>query len=124
MPPSVFIDSSVFFAAAYSVTGSAHDLLSASIHGRVSLVLADYVLAETERNILASAPQAHSAFLLSALAFPALRYKRELIAGASPFHRHSDQREESPREALDSEAGALDGNEWLIGAAFFQTQRR
>jgi len=63
MPPSVFVDSSVFFAAAYSVTGSAHDLFSAALRGQVTLVLSDYVLAETERNILASAPQAHSAFL-------------------------------------------------------------
>jgi predicted nucleic acid-binding protein len=62
-PRSVFLDSSVFFAAAYSVTGSAHELLQAAFHGRVSLVLSEYVLAETERNLLESAPRAHPAFL-------------------------------------------------------------
>ena len=51
------------FAAAYSVTGSAHDLVQAAIHGRVALVLSDYVLEETERNLLESAPRAHPAFL-------------------------------------------------------------
>lgn len=61
-PPSVFIDSSVFFAAAYSVTGSAHDLLLAAIQGRIALVLSAYVLEETERNLRASAPRALPAF--------------------------------------------------------------
>lgn len=62
-PPSVFVDSSVFFAAAYSVNGSAHDLLQAGIQGRVALVLSEYVLEESERNLLANAPRAHAAFL-------------------------------------------------------------
>ena len=59
-PPSVFIDSSVFFAAAYSVNGSAHDLLQAGIQGRVVLVLSENVLEETEGK---NAPRAHAAFL-------------------------------------------------------------
>lgn len=68
--PSVFIDSSVFFAAAYSVTGSAHDLMQAALQGRVSLVLSDYVLIETERNLLQSAPRAHPAFLRLCASLP------------------------------------------------------
>lgn len=68
--PRVFLDSSVFFAAAYSVTGSAHDLLLAVIQGRVSLVLSPYILTETERNILKRAPHAHSAFLRFRAALP------------------------------------------------------
>ena len=71
-PRSVFVDSSVFFAAAYSVTGSAHDLVRAAIHGRVALVLSDYVLAETERNLLESAPRAHPAFLRLRASLPYL----------------------------------------------------
>ncbi len=62
-PRSVFLDSSVFFAAAYSVTGSAHDLLQAGMHGRVSLVLSDYVLDETARNLEENAPRALPAFV-------------------------------------------------------------
>lgn len=62
-PPSVFVDSSVLFAAAYSTIGSAHDLVLAAIRGHVVLVLSEYVLAETERNLLQSAPRAHPAFV-------------------------------------------------------------
>ncbi len=69
-PPKVFVDSSVFFAAANSATGSAHDLLLAAIQGRVSLVLSDYVLEETARNLLHSAPRAHAAFLRFRAALP------------------------------------------------------
>ncbi len=66
----VFLDSSVFFAAAYSTTGSAHDLLQAGLQGKVSLVLSELVLAETERNLLENAPAAHPAFL---------RFKQSLV---------------------------------------------
>jgi len=58
----VFLDSSVFFAAAYSPRGSAHDLILAAFQGTVDLVLSTYVLDETERNLRASAPQALPAF--------------------------------------------------------------
>jgi hypothetical protein len=68
--PRVFLDSSVFFAAAYSVTGSAYVLLLAAIQGRVRLVLSPYVFAETERNILKRAPRAHPAFLRFRAALP------------------------------------------------------
>ncbi len=61
--PKVFVDSSVLFAAVYSATGSARDLLLAASQGRVLLVFSDDVLDETERNLLASAPRAHAAFL-------------------------------------------------------------
>jgi predicted nucleic acid-binding protein len=68
--PRVFLDSSVFFAADYSATGSAHDLLLAAIRGQLILVLSEYVLTETERNILKRAPQAHPAFLTLRAAVP------------------------------------------------------
>ena len=61
--PKVFLDSSVFFAAAYSDRGSAHDLLVAAVEGRVSLVLSRYVLTETERNLWESAPRFYLNFL-------------------------------------------------------------
>jgi predicted nucleic acid-binding protein len=68
--PRIFLDSSVLFAAAYSRTGSTHDLLLAAIQGRLDLVLTPYVLMETERNILKRAPQAHPAFLRLRAALP------------------------------------------------------
>lgn len=58
----VLLDSSVFFAAAYSGRGSAHDLLIAA-KGRVALVLSRYVLDETGRNILKRAPRFHPDFV-------------------------------------------------------------
>lgn len=61
--PKIFLDSSVFFADAYSARGSAHDLLMAAIQGRINLVLSEYVLEETERNLLTSAPRFHPVFL-------------------------------------------------------------
>ena len=61
--PKVFLDSSVFFAAAYSATGSAHELLIAASQFRILLVLSQYVLQETERNLLTSAPRRHTTFL-------------------------------------------------------------
>jgi predicted nucleic acid-binding protein len=60
--PRVFVDSSVFFAASYSATGSARDLLIAATEDRVVLVLSDYVLAETERNLRENASRALPAF--------------------------------------------------------------
>lgn len=68
--PSVFIDSSVFFAAAYSVTGSAHDLFQAALQDQVVLVPSDYVLTETGRNLLENAPRAPPAFLRLCSSFP------------------------------------------------------
>jgi predicted nucleic acid-binding protein len=59
----VFLDSSVFFAATYSAKGAARDLLLATIEGRFALVLSDYVIDETERNVLKRASHVYSDFL-------------------------------------------------------------
>ncbi|MDQ3692731.1 MAG: hypothetical protein M3464_03790 [Chloroflexota bacterium] len=71
----------MLFAAAYSGTGAAHDLILAAIRGRLSLVLSDYVLAETERNLLKNAPRAHPAFLRfqATLPFQVSRPPKSLI---------------------------------------------
>jgi predicted nucleic acid-binding protein len=63
-PPSikVFVDSSVFFAAAYSQTGSARDLFLAALGNRVTLVVSSFVLTETRRNLERSAPQVLPSF--------------------------------------------------------------
>ncbi|HZU04342.1 MAG TPA: PIN domain-containing protein [Chloroflexota bacterium] len=62
--PRVFIDSTVLFAAAYSATGTARDLLRAGLRGRVQLYISDDVLEETERNLRRKAPEALDQFLL------------------------------------------------------------
>jgi predicted nucleic acid-binding protein len=45
-----FIDSSVLFAAAYSSTGNAHDLVQLGIENKITLVLSDDVIVEVRRN--------------------------------------------------------------------------
>src|SRR5207302_4971393 len=59
---SVFSDSSVLFAAAYSTRGYAHDLIIAGLRGELVLSLSPFVLTETERNLRQNAPQALAAF--------------------------------------------------------------
>ena len=66
----VFIDASVFFAAIYSPSGSARDLLRLAMEGKVNLVISQNILEEVERNILKKAPQASGYYhaLLATLA--------------------------------------------------------
>jgi putative PIN family toxin of toxin-antitoxin system len=54
--PRVFVDTSVLFAAAYSSTGFARDLIRLALEKRVTLVLSQDVLAEAERNLGKKAP--------------------------------------------------------------------
>jgi predicted nucleic acid-binding protein len=52
-----FIDSSVLFAACYSARGLPWRLIEAAIRGDVLLVVSDFVLVETWRNLESTAPQ-------------------------------------------------------------------
>jgi predicted nucleic acid-binding protein len=47
----VFIDSSVLFTAANSTRGHSYDLVLLSAQSRIILVMSDYVLEETRRNL-------------------------------------------------------------------------
>jgi predicted nucleic acid-binding protein len=58
----VFIDSSVLYAAAYSVSGRAYDLITLGLRGDVPLSLSPLVLTETVRNITDKAPHVLPAF--------------------------------------------------------------
>lgn len=60
----VFIDSTVLFAAAYSETGTARDLLREGVRGHVELYISGEVLEETERNLRRKAPEALSSFFV------------------------------------------------------------
>jgi predicted nucleic acid-binding protein len=51
MKPRLFIDSSVLFSAANSKRGHSHDLVIMSARGEIVLILSDYVLEETRRNL-------------------------------------------------------------------------
>ena len=52
----IFIDSSVLFTAANSAKGHSRDLLLISATGKLTLVLSDFVLEETRRNLALTQP--------------------------------------------------------------------
>jgi len=51
MTPRIFIDSSVLFSAANSARGHSRDLMLLGASGEINLVLSDFVLEETIRNL-------------------------------------------------------------------------
>ena len=53
----LFIDSSVFFSAAYSAKGHSRDLVLMAAQGEVLLVVSDLVIEEVRRNLEQSAVQ-------------------------------------------------------------------
>jgi predicted nucleic acid-binding protein len=55
---SVFLDSSVLYAAAFSATGPARRLILQGFAGRITLFISDLVLDETKRNLTKNAPLA------------------------------------------------------------------
>jgi predicted nucleic acid-binding protein len=63
---SVFLDSSVLYAAAFSATGPARRLILKGLQGSVTLCISDLVLAETKRNLLKNAPAALPYFTIIA----------------------------------------------------------
>ena len=54
----IFIDSSVLFSAAYSSKGHSRDLILMAARGEINLVLSQFVLTETRRNLAEEAPDA------------------------------------------------------------------
>lgn len=56
MMQRIFIDSSVLFTAANSEKGHSHDLMLISAAGKLTLVLSDFVLEETRRNLALTQP--------------------------------------------------------------------
>jgi predicted nucleic acid-binding protein len=63
---SVFLDSSVLYAAAFSATGPARRLILKGFDGSVTLAISDLVLDETKRNLKKNAPLALPYFNLLA----------------------------------------------------------
>jgi len=51
MTPRFFIDSSVLFSAANSAKGHSRDLMIMSANGEITLIISNYVLQETTRNL-------------------------------------------------------------------------
>ena len=63
---SVFLDSSVLYAAAFSATGPARRLIMKGLQGSIALCISDLVLEETKRNLSKTAPAALPYFSLFA----------------------------------------------------------
>ena len=63
-PPKVFVDSSVFIAAAISPTGSARQLVLRGLRSEIEMVTSELVYQETERNLERKAPEAVASFQL------------------------------------------------------------
>lgn len=57
MPSRVFLDASVLFAAVYSSTGSARDLMLLAVEGYVQAVISQDVLDEVQRNLSRKVPE-------------------------------------------------------------------
>jgi predicted nucleic acid-binding protein len=55
--PRLFLDSSVLFAAAYSSKGHSRDLMMLGAVGSIQLVISDFVLEETSRNLALKSPK-------------------------------------------------------------------
>lgn len=53
-----FIDASVFFSACYSETGASFEIFRQSLRGNVQLVISEFVLQETQRNLASKSPKA------------------------------------------------------------------
>ena len=69
MTRRIFFDASALFAAAYSPTGAARELLRLGLEGRVALVTNQIAVEEAERNLQRKAPEGIAVFraLLAAL---------------------------------------------------------
>ena len=81
----VFIDSSVLFSAAYSSQGHSRDLILMAARGEVTLVLSQFVLTETRRNLAEAAPDALAwlDLLLVALPYDTVQPVKEEVLGAA-----------------------------------------
>jgi len=63
---SVFLDSSVLYAAAFSPTGPARRLILKELTGSIALSISDLVIEETKRNLAKNAPEALPYFTIIA----------------------------------------------------------
>lgn len=82
----IFLDSSVLFSAAYSSRGHSHDLILMAAKGEIIIVISNFVLNETKRNLHASAPEAIPFLeqVFDSISFEYIRpTKRDVIAAAN-----------------------------------------
>lgn len=87
MTSRIFLDSSVLFAATYSTTGSARDLILLAAKDQVALVLSADVIEETHRNLSRKAPTKAAALaqLIELLTPEMVQPSLELIREAEEY---------------------------------------
>lgn len=64
MTSRIFLDASALFAAAYSPTGAARELLRLGREGSVTVVTNQIAIEEAERNLTRKAPEGWLSFVL------------------------------------------------------------
>ena len=86
---SIFLDSSVLYAAAFSKSGPARRLILKGLEGSIALAISDLVLEETKRNLTKNAPLALPYFtILADLLSPVITNptKAEVLKAARIVH--------------------------------------
>lgn len=66
----IFLDASALFAAAYSSTGAAREMLRLSLENRIQLITNRVAVEEAERNLERKAPEGAATFRAILNAFP------------------------------------------------------
>jgi predicted nucleic acid-binding protein len=83
----IFLDSSVVFAAAYSIHGHAHDLILMAVREELTIVTSELVINETRRNLFESAPETVSAFdrIVANIPFVFVRPTKREVRAATKY---------------------------------------
>jgi len=83
----VFIDSSVFFSAAYSSRGHSRDLILMAVRGKIDLVLSRIVIEETRRNLATNAPDClpFMELILESVPYEIVRPSKEQVIEAGKY---------------------------------------
>lgn len=99
----VFIDSSVFFSAAYSPRGHARDLIMMAMRGEIDLVLSRIVIEETRRNLAINAPESlpFMEFILESVPYEMAQPSKEQVLDTGKYTALKD----APIAAAAKEAG-------------------
>ena len=88
----VFLDTSALYAAVYSQTGAAREIIRLAIRGEICLVVSQLVLEEARRNLQAKAPEAasHLEDLIQVVEFETVRPTREEVLAALAYTEPKD----------------------------------
>ncbi|MDF1500755.1 MAG: PIN domain-containing protein [Anaerolineales bacterium] len=114
----VFLDSSVFFSAAYSPRGHARDLIMMALRGGIDMVLSRIVIEENRRNRAASAPEQlpFLGFVLESVSYEVARPTKEEVLSASKYTALKDAPIAAAAKAGKAEPLATLDRKHLLGS--------